>query len=166
MLNTARRVGPNSPNAAFHRCRIYAITGAAAVENRSGFKPRSKPARRSNRYESELAPAIEGALDRFGILGMTVGVLEVEPGPSGEIEAYSAGRSSRAEAPSSAVFWLQGRRDTLIEVEGDYRLRHRTVILDIAVLMGENLSTILWGSSRWRSSRRSNRVLTRRRSWT
>ena len=66
----------------------------------------------------------------------------MEPGASGEIDALSAVMLWKSRGADQRGLLVAQRRDTLVESEGDYRLRRRTVILDDTVLMGENLSTL------------------------
>jgi 3-phenylpropionate/cinnamic acid dioxygenase small subunit len=67
--------------------------------------------------------------------------VEVEPGEGGaEINVYSNFLVYRSRAETEEDFYVGARRDLLRRVDGGWKIAHRRMVLDQAVLTAKNLS--------------------------
>jgi 3-phenylpropionate/cinnamic acid dioxygenase small subunit len=67
--------------------------------------------------------------------------VEVEPGPTeSEITVHSNFLVYRTRGETEQDFYVGGRRDTLRQVGGSWKIARRTIVLDQSVLLAKNVS--------------------------
>src|SRR5882724_3071992 len=75
-----------------------------------------------------------------------IGNLEAAPLDNGEVEAKTAFLVYRSHLETDHQLLSGCREDLLRKVNGAWKVRRRTIVLDANVLLDKNLSVFLWGS--------------------